>query len=811
MTVKQEKMMPSAEEIAKLPPDGGPEFNRLIHEKSPYLLQHARNPVDWYPWSEEAFEKARKEDKPIFLSIGYSTCHWCHVMEWDSFEDTEVADILNRYYVCIKVDREERPDIDEVYMNATQLITNRGGWPNSVWLLPNRKPWYAGTFFPREDVQGRPGFKTILLSLAEFWQRRRQDVNRQADQLADVMERIMQAKNIEPIGEPSREMVTQAVRELRDAFDQEHGGFGDAPKFPPHTGLDLLFYEYRRTEDDYLLHMITRTLDGMAQGGIHDHLGGGFHRYSTDAEWLLPHFEKMLYDNALLARAYVMGFAATGNHDYREVAAKIFDWISHEMTDKGGGFYSALDADSEGVEGRSYVWTHEEVISALGEREGELFCRVFNVKPEGNFHEEATGKKKDLNVLFRSKTYSQLAEEEGIPEDEFRQRMEDCRRRLLQIRNMRVRPHLDDKVLSGWNGLMIGALAHAGGVLGESGYTRAADRAAKFVLKNMRKDGRLLRSSREGEARIEAYLDDYAFLIDGILDLYEATKTKSWLNEAVRLTEALLDLFHDEVDGGFYFTSKDHEQILTRLRDPLDKALPSGNGVAARVLVRLARLTGEHRYLSSARSCFEGFQPIMGRAPRSTESLLLALGMYLDTVSPGGIAVKEQEQPDVSVRKKPVKADVFVSKTAAAPGETVTIAAKLTIDKGWHINSNRPLQDYLIPTSLELHDSPAVSLGRVQYPIGTKVALGVDQEPVSVYEQTAWIVVPVKVARNAESGLRQLELMLQMQPCSKEKCLAPEKLKLSVPLEVNPAGGKGRHQAIFDIIGTMPKKASAKK
>jgi hypothetical protein len=805
MTSKEHLPLPQVEEIAKLPPDGGSEFNRLIHEKSPYLLQHARNPVDWYPWGEEAFEKARKEDKPIFLSVGYSTCHWCHVMEEDSFDHREVADILNRYYISIKVDREERPDIDEIYMNATQLITNKGGgWPNSVWLLPDKRPWYAGTFFPREDIQGQPGFKTVLLGLAEFWRHRRQEVIKQAGQLTEVLKRISDVKHLERTGEPSRELVSAAIAAMEEAFDEEHGGFGNAPKFPPHSSLSLLFYEYRRTEDARLLHMATRTLDAIAKGGIHDHIGGGFHRYSTDSRWLLPHFEKMLYDNTQLARSFVDGFLATGNRDYREAAADIFGWISREMKDKRGGFYSALDADSEGVEGKYYFWTHDEVVAVLGEREGELLCRAYNVKPEGNFREEATGKARGSNILHRTRSFRELADEEGIPEDEFRSRLADARHKLLQRRNMRVRPHLDDKVLTDWNGLLIGSLAYAGKSLGESSYIKAAERAARFVTKTMETNGRLLKTFRDGEARLDAYLDDYAFLGDGLLDLYEATQKKAWLNEAIKFAGILIEKFYDESTGGFYFVPSDHpEQLLSRLKDPLDKALPSGNGIAARVLIRLGHITGEGRYLDIARKCLEAFQPIMQQAPRGTESLIQALAMFFDGArATESLAGKTGDEADASMKKKPVTVEAYSSKTTAAPGETIRVAIKLTMEEGWHLNSNKPLQKNLLPTSVELRDTPAVSLAEMKYPAGTQVSFDFSPEPLSVYEETIWITAFLRISENADEGLEQMNFILHMQPCSNEACGSPQEVTLSIPLQI--ARGRGeeaaRHQELFDAL-----------
>ncbi|UCD57868.1 MAG: thioredoxin domain-containing protein, partial [Candidatus Hydrogenedentota bacterium] len=702
------KPLPPPEEIAKLPPDGGPEFNRLVHEKSPYLLQHARNPVDWYPWGAEAFAKAEREKRPIFLSIGYSTCHWCHVMERESFENEEVAELLNRHYVSIKVDREERPDVDEIYMNATQLVTGRGGWPNSVWLLPDGRPWYAGTYFPPEDSLGRPGFKTVLVRLAEFSRTRRQEVEAQANQLSDVMKRISSGRHVEGTGKPTRDIVKQALDELRNSFDKRLGGFGDAPKFPPHGSLNLIFYEYRRTRDASLLKMATHTLDAMGQGGIHDHVGGGFHRYSTDDRWLLPHFEKMLYDNAQLSRSYVDAYLITKNEDYRNLATDTFEWVLREMTDKDGGFYSALDADSEGEEGKFYLWSRDEIIAILGGKAGELFCRVYNIDEGGNFLDEATGEMTGINIPHLKISLAEIAKNENISSEALSSRLRKDRRKLLERRSGRIWPHLDDKVLTSWNGLMISGFAYGGRHLGEPRYTAAAERAAEFLLSAMRKDGRLLRTYRDGQAKLDAYLDDYAFLADGLLELYGATGNERWLKEARALTEVLLRHYRDGADGGFYFTSEDHERLLTRSKDPYDKAIPSGNGMAAKVLVRLGRLTGQERYLETARGCFEAFLGLMQRAPRGAESLILALAMYLDEPPSSSVAAAPDtetsqvadKKPDAFARKEPVTAEAFASRLNVAPGEAFEVAVRLTIDKGWHINSNEPVQDYLIPTSI---------------------------------------------------------------------------------------------------------------
>ena len=802
-----DKPLPAPDEIAKLPPDGGTEFNRLIHEKSPYLLQHARNPVDWYPWGTEAFTQAKEENKPIFLSVGYSTCHWCHVMERESFEKEDTAELLNKYYISIKVDREERPDIDEIYMNATQLIAGRGGWPNSVWLISDGRPWYAGTYFPPQDTTGRPGFRTILTKLAQFWQSRPEEVEAQANKLMEAMEKIASGQHVESTGRPTRELAGKALDQLRTSFDEDHGGFGAAPKFPPHGSFNLIFYEYDRSGDASLLEMATRTLDAMAWGGIRDHVGGGFHRYSTDAEWLLPHFEKMLYDNAQLSRAYVNAYLATQNIEYRDIACETYDWVLREMSHKDGAFYSALDADSEGVEGKFYLWTPDEIIEILGEREGKLFCRVYNIEPEGNFRDEAILDLNGTNIPHMKNSLKEIAESEGIPVEELRSRLSEARQNLLELRVKRIWPHLDDKVLTSWNGLMIGSLAYGGRHLNKKRYTAVAEKAADFILTSMRIDGRLLRTFREGEAKLNAYLDDYAFLADGLLDLYEATGNDRWLEETKALTQVLTHHYWDETGGGFFFTSNDHEELLTRSKDPFDKAIPSGNGIAARVLVRLGLLTGEQSYLDRAEATFDAFAGLMAQAPHGTENLILALAMYSDEPSSVGKPEKMDKQAssdtgieaDARIAERPVTAEVFVSRLKAAPGQTFPAALRLTIAEGWHINSSTPLQEYLKPLYIDLDDETNITIEDISYPEGREVTFPFNDDPLSVYDGEVWVKVELKVAGSAKHGTHQLGLEVCVQPCNDSSCLASKTLTLVVPIEISDdaACDEIRHDSIF--------------
>jgi hypothetical protein len=597
--------------------EGRAKPNRLIDQASPYLLQHAHNPVDWYPWGEEALARSRAEDKPIFLSIGYSTCHWCHAMAHESFERRDVAGILNRHFVTVKVDREERPDLDATYMLATQLMTGTGGWPNSVWLLPDGRPWYAGTYFPREDRGGQAGFKTILRALAGAWQNCRDEVDRQAGRIWSAMQGVAAGTGGLAPEAVSGDLVHEAVGALDREFDAVHGGFGPAPKFPPHAALELLLHELGRRPDDRLRGMLVGTLDAMSAGGIRDHLGGGFHRYSTDARWFAPHFEKTLYDNAQLARAYAEAWKVTGQAGYRQVAAETLDWMLREMSGPEGAFRSALDADSEGREGRFYVWRQAEVLETLG-AEGGVFCRAYGVEPEGNWREEPGDGPSGANILHLPRSIEVLAAAEGLPAAQLEERLAPARGCLLAARQLRPRPGRDDKILAAWNGLAIGALARAGVLLAEPRHLGAAERAAGFVLANLRRNGGLLRlPPAAGAPPLPGFLDDHAFLAAGLLDLHEATGAPRWRDEARGLADAILERFPAE-SGGFYFTAADCPGPGLRIRDSFDQAVPSANAAAAQLLVRFGAATGDGRYREAARRTLEAFAPVMRRAPAGT-------------------------------------------------------------------------------------------------------------------------------------------------------------------------------------------------
>ncbi|MDP3704207.1 MAG: thioredoxin domain-containing protein [Candidatus Omnitrophota bacterium] len=589
--------------------------NRLIHEKSPYLLQHAYNPVDWYPWGEEAFAKARQEQKPIFLSIGYSTCHWCHVMEHESFENPDIAAAMNRWFVSIKVDREEHPDLDQVYMTAVQSLTGHGGWPLSVFLTPELKPFYGGTYFPPERRFNMPGMNDMLPAVAGAWQQKREEIMTSADELTASL----QAHLAPPSGRETIAIETlhAAFNQAVGAFDAAHGGFGDAPKFPRSPELSFLLAYWARTGTGQALEMVTTTLDHMSRGGIHDHLGGGFHRYATDAQWLVPHFEKMLYDQALLARTYLEAYRATKRPEYAKTARGIFAYVLRDLTDPGGGFYSAEDADSEGAEGKCYVWTPQEITQVLGSDAGELFNRFYGVTPDGNFEHGAS----ILNVEQPLEIFATL---KGVEPGALAQQLASSRERLLAVRASRVRPHRDDKILTSWNGLMIASLAYGAATLDDPRYLEAARRAADFVLTSLRRDGVLLRRYREGDARYPGTLEDYAFFSYGLLELYEASFDPRYLAEAKALATQMLTRFWDDAQGGFFLRSREESALIVRAKDAHDGATPSGNSMALHVLLRLGRLTGDDRLETAGRRALETFAATVARVPFGFPQLLMA-------------------------------------------------------------------------------------------------------------------------------------------------------------------------------------------
>jgi uncharacterized protein YyaL (SSP411 family) len=600
--------------------------NHLANETSPYLLQHVDNPVDWYPWGEEALLLAKEQDKPLLLSIGYAACHWCHVMAHESFEDEETAALMNQYFVNIKVDREERPDLDSIYMDAVVSLTGHGGWPMTVALTPDGEPFYGGTYFPREPRHGLPGFKQVLLALADAWQNRRAEVEKGALQITEHISRKYQ---LDGDGRTlGADLLEGAVRTISKRFDPGEGGFGSAPKFPQPMTIEFLLQEDLRKGDKFALHMAEHTLRKMAYGGMYDQLGGGFARYATDERWLVPHFEKMLYDNAQLARVYLHAWQVTGERLYKRIVEETLDYVLLEMQHQDGGFYSSQDADSEGVEGKFYVWTPGEIRDALGD-DAELFMRYYDVSEGGNWE--------GVNILNMKHEPIQVAESFQMDEDELSQRIAAARKTLYAVRARRVWPGLDDKVLTSWNGLMLAAFAEAGRALGRADYTAAATRNAEFLYRTMRTgDGRLLRTWkagaarwRAGEAKYNAFLEDHANLAEGLLALYQNTFDLRWFRWAVEVAEIILAHFYDEADGGFFDTSDDHEQLIHRPKDVQDNALPSGNAMAATILLKLSLYTGNQRYWNVAETAVASMGNAIAQAPTGFGQWLIAASFIL--------------------------------------------------------------------------------------------------------------------------------------------------------------------------------------
>jgi len=604
-----------------------PQFtNRLAQETSPYLRQHGHNPVDWFPWGDEARIRARDLQRPIFLSIGYSACHWCHVMEHESFEDPEIGRILNDHFVSIKVDREERPDLDQIYMAFVQRATGHGGWPMSVFLTPDLQPFFGGTYFPPDERYGgqMPSFRHVLQSVTDWWQNRRDEVTKSALAVTHELRDILR---LEPKPGPlDPALLRQVTGQLSRAFDPRDGGFGTQPKFPHPVELRLLLRVAQRFEDESALRMARLTLDRMAMGGMYDQLGGGFHRYSTDARWLVPHFEKMLYDNALLTLAYLEAFQATGEPFYRDVVEETLAYVKREMTSPAGPFYSTQDADSEGEEGKFFVWSAAEIEEVLGSDLATVFNYVYGVTPEGNWEGH--------NILYRSKTYEQCARLLKIDEPELRRLLNEAKAKLFDLRSQRVWPGRDEKVLTAWNGLMIAAFALAAQVLDEPAHAKTAVRAADFILRTMRMpDGRLYRTWSAGTPpKLNGYLEDYAYFLDALVSVYETTFEPPWIEAALDVARVMVEQFWDEAGGGFYFTGRDHEQLIARTKDPHDNATPSGNAVAVTALLRLAKLTGRADLRDKAQRTLRLFRPIMEASAMAAGQMLIAYDFDLGPV-----------------------------------------------------------------------------------------------------------------------------------------------------------------------------------
>ncbi len=656
-------------------------MNRLAGETSPYLLQHATNPVDWYPWGDEAIQRARTNDQPIFLSIGYSACHWCHVMEHESFENAAIAESLNLHFVCIKVDREERPDLDQIYMTAVQLLTGRGGWPMSVFLTPSLQPFFGGTYWPPEPKMGMPGFRQVLLAVVDAWTSRRDQAIEQAER---ITQHIDEATHLQP-AESSLDTTTllAAAAQMEKMFDFTYGGFGGAPKFPHSMNLECLLRVSKRTGRPGPGQMVRLNLDKMAAGGIYDQLAGGFARYSVDQQWLVPHFEKMLYDNALLANVYLDAHSAIGNPLDARIVTETLHYVLNYMTDSEGGFHSTEDADSEGVEGKFYVWSRDEIKAILGDDAAERFCYVYDVSENGNFEE--SGK----SILNLPKSIEQCATIKGWSESQLHAELESARAKLLVQRDQRIRPGKDDKVLASWNGLMIRAMARAGAVLEIAEFTAAAEKAAKFILQSMRgSDGRLLHSWRNGQAKLDGYLEDYACLALGLIALYEATFDEAWIDHAMDLVKYVKNHFSDGENAGFFFTSDDHSELITRIKDMHDNATPCANAVMASVLVRLGRLSGNTVYVDLAEKLIHAASGVIERAPLAAGQWLVALDELLgpsrEIVLVGGSSVNDRAAILRLVRQR------FEPNTVVLLRDSTTLSRSKHLDKMFQGRTSNP-------------------------------------------------------------------------------------------------------------------------
>ena len=601
-------------------------YNHLINEKSPYLIQHADNPVDWYPWGEKAFKKARDMNKPVFLSIGYSTCHWCHVMAHESFEDPEIGSLMNEVFVSIKVDREERPDLDNIYMTVCQLMTGTGGWPLTIMMTPDKKPFFAGTYFPKENMYGRVGLKDIILNVKDIWDKKPDEISDSTDKIMDALQKISRTSSGNELDE---NILDNTYKSLSDSFDDIHGGFGIAPKFPTTHNLLFLLRYWKRNQNERALNMVKETLDSMRNGGIYDHVGFGFHRYSVDQKWLVPHFEKMLYDQAIIAMAYIEAFQATGEEKYRDTAQEIFEYVLRDMQSPEGGFYSAEDADSEGVEGKFYTWTKDEIYKVLGEEDTKFVSKVFDITDEGNFSEETSQEKTDSNILHLENSLDEISDTLGIKKEDINRKIEKIRKTLFNAREKRIHPHKDDKILTDWNGLMISAISKGAQVFSDEKYLKAAIHSADFIIDNLYENSRLLHRYRDGEAAIKANLDDYAFFIYGLLDLYEASFDLKYLEFAIELNNTLLNHFWDSENGGFYFTPDDGEEILVRKKESYDSAIPSGNSIQMLNLLKLSKITENEEFKHKAVEIEKAFSKDVIMAPMAYTQFIVAIDFKL--------------------------------------------------------------------------------------------------------------------------------------------------------------------------------------
>ncbi len=794
--------------------------NRLARETSPYLLLHAHNPVDWYSWGPEAFEKARKEGKLIFLSVGYSSCYWCHVMERKVFMNEAIAKTLNENFVCIKVDREERPDVDDVYMTALQVYyqaigaASSGGWPLSMFLTPEGKPVAGGTYFPPEDTEGATGFPSVLERLTDLWKNKKDQMEGNAEILANETRRVMRPKlSLKPV-EANAALVQKSFDAVVASIDPEFGGVDfnpqrtKGPKFP--TPAKLLFIQeaLKRQPNPASAELLDLTLMQMACGGIRDHVGGGFHRYSVDRQWHVPHFEKMLYDQAQLVDLYANAYAATQNRLYKQVAEEILAFVERELTSSEGGFYSALDAETNGIEGETYVWEAKDIERILGAN-AAAFKDAYHVKDLSDF-EHGNVLRLSMKQLPGPAREIPLGSAHSTSEtDEFTV----ARQKLLDVRNQRPKVLRDEKVLVGWNGLMIGAFARAGTSLNQPAFVRVAEKAALFVMGNLRdQQGRLLHTHTSGQSKLNAYLDDYAFVIDGFLALNDATGDAKWQRAAKQFQDDQLKMFRDETGGAFFFTSHQHEELLARTKNCYDGVLPAGNSVSARNLLKLAKLTGEKQYLNEARTIIDLFASNLDQNPRGLTVLALAMSELLaadqadgqsNVSSPSNVSqaggeseapsnsplIKASNQKEAPPKKdEHVRAQAYLSVDKLPAGSVCQVIVVVNVDKDWHINANPPKPDYLIPAKITWKSKNKVELVDVKYPPGKPFRFDGSDEDALVYEGEVQFRGTVKIPKEAGGLTEDMEITVDYQACDKRGCLPPKNIKLTGKLPIAKQG-----------------------
>ena len=797
--------------------------NRLAKETSPYLRLHATNPVEWFPWGTEAFEKAKKEGKLIFLSVGYSSCYWCHVMERKVFTNDAIAKTLNENFVCIKVDREERPDVDDIYMTALQVYyqaigaPSNGGWPLSMFLTPEGKPVAGGTYFPPDDTEGSEGFPKILDKLMEMWKSAHEQMEANSEILANETRRLMRPKVSPKPVEINSKLVETAFVATAASFDPEFGGVdfsskrAEGPKFPTPAKLGFIQQVLLRTPDADVATLFELTLKQMACGGIRDHVGGGFHRYSVDRRWGVPHFEKMLYDQAQIADIYVEAYRTTNQPLYKQVAEELFDFVARELTSPEGGFYSAIDAETDGIEGEYYVWDADEIDHILGSAATD-FKAAYRIKELPDFEHgnvlRLSPKRLPKPLAADTIVADQLLA--GSERDEFTL----SRKKLLEVRNKRKNPLRDEKILTCWNGLMIGALARAASPLQHPEYVRTAERAASFLLANLRDaQGRLLHVSTSGHAKLNAYLDDYAFLIDGLLALHHATDDPKWLKAAKQLQDDQLRLFLDETNGGFYFTSHHHEELLARTKNSYDGVLPAGNSVSARNLIKLAKLTGIEAYRDEGRAAIELFAPNIEQVPRGLTNLALATLELLEsdaaekevadvpaqTVAPAAasdekihpnepLVLLAQQKDDRPKKDELVQGRAYLSTNKLPAGGTCQIVVFLDVKEGWHINANPPSSPNLIPTKVAFKSKLEVKMSDPVYPKGHGFQFAGEEMEVMVYEGEVAVRGTLTIPEKAGAQNDEMEISITYQACNDTGCRPPKTIKLTGSL---PVAGRG--------------------